>query len=571
MESLFTGFDSIPANQIMYLLSGTLLILALGINHYFWRRTPTGIPRRLVVGLLLMMLVEMAAFIAASLVGIDSQTANTWLPPIDRFQMAFILIWLLWIWAFPDASLWADILTVILTLGIMAVLTVSLNIWPASAAGASFNAHWLDFIWQGFCLVYSIVILIILYIQRKRLWGAGILTGLLFLIAHALQLTLPNLTTSYSVPVRLATLIALPILLILPQGCPTPASATHAAALRHGRDKRDRRRFSTELPTALGFLSLVWEDTPQTAMHLLVKSIGRALLADICLFTTSPNQNNQVTVLVGHDFYNQVDIKEFKLDRQRIPRVVEALNKAHTLRLSEDYSDTPDAAYICRMVRFSGTAPLLFHPVSKPNAWQIGGILLLAPYSRRAWTEDDSRYVAGLTEALLRIIEHKQVQLDAAIQNQKLTDEQRDSSRTIIDLQNELQGLSIELEKFQNRIAEFETNQNKKLSFINPGSADEPVQPRRGQTRDATVRLNPLVVEKHDSQKEINQLKEENDALRQLIAHISAGPEEIDGRPMSQAERELRSSLEEVARLKNMLANADMKLRQLERRVQGGA
>ncbi len=45
----------------------------------------------------------------------------------------------------------------------------------------------------------------------------------------------------------------------------------------------------------------------------------------------------------------------------------------------------------------------------------------------------------------------------------------------------------------------------------------------------------------------------------------------MDGQLMNLTERELRLSLEEVARLKNILANADMKIRQLERKVQGGA
>jgi hypothetical protein len=574
MESLFTVLDSIPASMLMYLFCSATLILALAVNLYFWRRTPTGIPRRLAVGLLLMFFVEMAAFIAAALLGANSQTGDRWLPPIDRFQMAFILIWVLWIWAYPEASIWGDLLTIIASLGTLAALVLTLTIWPVSAADGIFNTHWLDLVWQMFCLAFALLMLVILYLRRKRLWGVGVLTSMLFAIGHGLHLLLPNLTDTYSIPVRLATLIALPLLFILPQGCPSPASEAHAAALRRGKDKRDRRRFSTELPTALGFLSLVWEDNPQTAIQLLVKSIGRALLADICLFTTPPNQNSQVTVLAGHDFYNHVDIKESKLDRQRIPRVIDALTKTHTLRLSEDYSDSPDAAYLCRMVHFSGTAPLLFHPVSKPNAWQIGGILLLTPYSRRAWTENDSRYVSGLTEALLRIIEHKQTQLDAASETQKLNDDQRDSSRTIINLQNELQGLSIELEKFQGRITDIETSENKKRSLaasVNSDEASLPAQFRNGVNRDATVRLNPLVVEKHESLKELTRLKGENDALRQLIAHISAGPEEIKGRPMTQPERELRSSLEEVARLKNMLVNADMKLRQLERRIQDGA
>jgi chromosome segregation ATPase len=217
---------------------------------------------------------------------------------------------------------------------------------------------------------------------------------------------------------------------------------------------------------------------------------------------------------------------------------------------------------------------LLVHPVSKPNAWQVGGILLLTPHNRRAWTEDDSRYVSGLAEALIRIIEHNQAQLESSSRTQKLTDEQQESGQIIINLQNELQELSTDVDKFQSRIMELETTNHSRQridTLVEVVAPAKPTQPQKEPIHDATIRLDPKVVEKHETEKEIKRLQEENDALRQLIAHISAGPEETDGRLMNQTERELHLSLEEVARLKNILANADMKIRQLERKVQSGA
>jgi hypothetical protein len=574
VENIFTILDSPDASLIIYLLSSALLMISLMVNYQFWRRNSAVISWRLTISLALMLLVELAALTATALLNSDPQTGNSWLPPIDRFQMAFLLVWVMWIWAFPESTPWADILTVLITFALLAAFILTLTIWPLAAPGSNFNAHWLDLGWQVGCLGYLILMVIIIYIRRMRLWGAGLLAGLLFISGHTLQIIFSGLTDNYSGPVRLVTLIALPLLLILPQGYPSTSSEAHATALRRGRDKRDRRRFSTELPTALGFLSLAWEDIPITVMQLLVKSIGRALLADICLFTTPPNQNNQVTILAGYDFYNHTDIKETRLDRQRIPMIIDALNNSRSFRLSEDYRDTPDAAYLCRLVRFNGNAPLLFHPVSKPNAWQVGGILLLTPYSRRAWTQDDSRYITGLTEALIRIIERKQVQLETASHTQKLAEEQRESGQIIISLQNELQELSVELDKFQTRIAELESKDLMSKTSTPPFQTDtqpEPASNRRRLVRDATVQLNPQVVEKYDNSKEIARLQDENNALRQLIAHISSPPEEADERPLNQTERELRLSLEEVARLKNMLADADMKLRQLERKVQGGA
>lgn len=575
MDSIFAFLDTTQASLIIYLCTSALLIICLGININYWKRIPFSLSRRLAIGLLVMLFVELLAFSFTILLSATPDAARSWLPPIDRFQMASLLLWLMWIWAFPDSSPWPDLLAAFVAIGLGAALILTLNIWSLSDSNANFNAHWLDLGWQLASLGYLIGMVAIIYIRRKRLWGAGILTGLLFICGHALQLLFPSLSNNYPGPVRLVTLIAIPLLLLLPQRFITPPSSAHAAGLRQGRDKRDRRRFSTELPTALGFLSLVWEDNPQTAMQQLVKSIGQTLLADVCLFTTQPNQNGQVTILAGYDFFNRLDIKESRLDHQRIPLVADALTQTPPLRLPADYSDTPDIISLCRLIRHNGTAPLLVHPVNKPNAWQIGGILLLTPHSQRTWTNEDSAYLAGLVEALIRIIAHNQSQLVTTSLIQNMTDEQRESGQTIINLQNELQNLYAQLDAAQTHMGALETSMNSKQSReAAPESIKQQAQtdrPRKLFSRDATTNLNPLVVEKHDTVKELARLRDENAALRQLITHISAGPEGPSGAPDNQTERELRLSLEEVARLKNMLAGADMKLRQMDRKLKGGS
>ena len=575
MDSIFAILDTTQASLTIYLCTSALLILCLAININYWKRIPFSLSRRLAIGLLVMLFVELVAFGATILLSATPETANTWLPPIDRFQMAFLLLWLMWIWAFPDSSPWPDTLAAFVAIGLGAALYLTLNIWSLSGPGAAFNTHWLDLGWQLASLGFLVMMVIIIYIRRKRLWGAGVLTGLLFIFGHGIQLLFPHLSNNYPGPVRLLTLITIPLLLLLPQRFITPPSTAHTAGLRSGRDKRDRRRFSTELPTALGFLSLAWEDNPQMAMQQLVKSIGQALLADVCLFTTQPNQIGQVTLLAGYDFFNHLDIKETRLDRQRIPLVANALSQNRNLRLPGDYSDTPDINTLCRLIRHKGTAPLLMHPVKKPNAWQIGGILLLTPNSQRTWTTEDSTYLDGLVEALIRIIEHNQSQLVTTSLIQNMTDEQRESGQTIINLQNELQELYSQLDSAQTQMAALETASISRQSRETP---PEPVQEqtetdrsRKALNRDATIKLDPLVVDKHDAVREVAKLRDENEALRQLITHISGNPERPSEQPEKQTEKELRLSLQEVARLKNMLADADMKLRQSDRKLKGSS
>ncbi|GEM_PF-2967728 len=574
-DNIFAFLDTTQASLVIYLCTAALLLLCLGINLNYWKRSPSSLSRRLVIGLLVMLFMELVALITTLLVGNDPVAGRLWLPPIDRLQMSFLLLFVMWIWAFPESSPWPDALAILVALGLVAGFVLTLNLWSLAGPTGNFNSHWLDLGWQLASLGFLVLMSVIIYVRRVRLWGAGILTGLLFICGHALQLLFPSLSDNFPGPVRLVTLVAMPLLLLLPQRFIAPPSSTHTAGLRQGRDKRDRRRFSTELPTALGFLSLAWEDNPQAAMEQLLKSIGQALLADVCLFTTQPNQNGQVTILAGYDFFNRLEIKETRLDHARIPLVANALSQPRNLRLAADYRDTPDIINLCRLVKHNGTAPLLVHPVAKPNAWQVGGILLLTPHSQREWATEDSTYLAGLVEALLRIIEHNQSRLLSSSLIQNMTDEQRESGQTIINLQNELQELYAQLDAAQAKMAELETSVQARQSA---GAEPEPVQervdtalPRKLFSRDATIKLDPQVVEKHDRAKELAKLRDENEALRQLITHISANPEVSPERPEKQTERELRLSLEEVARLKNMLGDADMKLRQMERKLREGS
>jgi hypothetical protein len=540
LDQIFSLLDSIPASLGIYLLSSVLLVISLVMTVTYWSQIPASISRRLALGLLLMLLLELIAFSVAMMLNGSQSISTLWLPPLDRFQMAFILLWLLWIWAFPTHSNWADYLVGIISFGLLVAFGTTMSVWSAATQQTGFNAHWLDLVWQLSCLGFLILMTIFIYARRPRLWGIGLLTCLLFIIGLVIQILLPSLSGNYAGPVRLVTLVALPLLLILPQRFISPASAIHAAELRRGEDKRDRRRYSTELKTALGFLSLVWEDNPHDSMQQLVKSIGQALLADICLFTTQPDRNGQVTVLIGYDFLHHLDIEEVMLAKEDIPLVVDALTQGRNLRLSEDHTATPDTATLCKLIKHEGTSALLAHPVTIPNAWQVGGIIMLTPFSHRSWHPEDSVYLSGLVEALIRIIEHNQAQLDTHSRYQKMTDDLREAGQHITNLQEELHKLSLQLEA---------------------------AQLQKSSKKNDTNKLEPLVAARKEAELDVARLTTENEALQKQVARLKGVSEDEYQLHENQLEKELRLSLEEVARLKNILADADMKARQLEREL----
>ncbi len=460
LSQIFMVLDTIPASLGIYLLSSILIVIGLVMTVYYWTQIPASVSKRLSLGLLIMLLVELVAFAVTMATNNYTQISAAWLPPLDRIQMAFIIIWLMWIWAFPVRSNWADYLVSFLSFGLLVAFGMTMSVWSVEYLQTNFNAHWLDLAWQLFNLGILVIMTLFIITRRPPQWGIGLLSCAIFILGHIIQILLPSLTGNYAGPVRLVTLVALPMILTLPQRFLLPASSTHKAELRWGEDKRDRRRYTTELRTALGFLNLAWEDNPRATLQQLIKSFGQALLADICLFVTQPDRNGQVTVLMGCDFHHRMDIDEITLSQAEIPLVVDALNQGRNLRLPETHTATTDTVSLCKLIKHDGPSAMLFHPVTIPNAWKVGGIVMLTPFSHRVWTPEDSIFVSGLVEALIHIIEHNQIQLDTHTRYQKMTDELRTSEQHIANLQEEMHKLSVQLEaaRYQSTIKKTDTS-----------------------------------------------------------------------------------------------------------------
>ncbi|MBN2257425.1 MAG: hypothetical protein JW704_06345 [Anaerolineaceae bacterium] len=540
LAQFFALLDSPQAGLILYLVLSILVIISLAVSFNCWKQLPSDIAKRLALGFLVILLMELGSLAITALLSGDPLLSETWLPPLDRFQMGFILLWLMWLWAFPKPSLWADALAGIFSVGLFSGLVLTILVWSPLAHQTRFNAFWLDLTWQTYCMILLISVIVIIYAGRNRLWGVGMITCLILMVGHILQLTVPDLSGHYSGQVRLASLIAYPFMLLLPLRFVTQMSTSHQAGFRTGSDKRDRRRYSTELRTALSFLSLAWEENPQSAMQQLVKSFGQALLADVCLFTSSPDRYGRLNVLAGYDFSRNLKINEAFLSHTQVPLVVEALKHANVLRLPEDHSATPDISNLCKLINHDGNAPALIHPVSTENAWGIGAIILMTPFSRRPWVSEDSIFIASMVKALIHIIEHNQAGLNRSDRIQQLTSELSNSSQQIARLQQKMNELSLQLETLKLKKAE---------------------------TKSDTIKLEPLVVAKHEADQQIARLRAENAALRDQIIQLNGLSSDDIHLGQNQQAKELRLSLEEVARLQNKLALADMKVNQLERKL----
>jgi signal transduction histidine kinase len=165
---------------------------------------------------------------------------------------------------------------------------------------------------------------------------------------------------------------------------------------------------------------------------------------------------------------------------------------------------------------------LLCVPIITPEKESLGGVLLLSPYSDRTWTAEDQAYLTNIATALVPVIKRSQ-------NANKLEAQSAQTQARITDLERHVQELNHQLE-----VARAESQKS------------------------GSVEMSSLMVAQEESQRIIAQLQAENAELRtgKKVQHSSSS---------IQIEQELKASLQELARLQNQLAEANMKAHELEK------
>src|SRR5687768_6632061 len=215
-----------PAGSLIYHLILVFSIAgALQAAFVHWRSSEFPQARRTMFGLGILLVAQIGLFLISGL-GIQGLlNLRLVLPPLDRAVTLFSLVWLIWLWAFPEPSRPADAGTWLLSLLVLSALGLSLVAYSAQASFSSYNLTTADTYWQLASIGFSLLGLFLLVVRRPNGWGYGIAVFLLSFVGHLLYMMIGRIEGDFPGAVRLAHMAAFPILLTLPQRFPTPSSA----------------------------------------------------------------------------------------------------------------------------------------------------------------------------------------------------------------------------------------------------------------------------------------------------------------------------------------------------------
>ncbi len=546
MSSLLEQFLLLPAAPPGSLAYHAILAFTLfgalhgALNN---RAAGAGSARRMTAGLVAMLLLQVVTFIASGLVWQELVAGEILLPVLDRLTGLLSLLIIIWLWAYPTVNRLVDALATLLGLALVALAVYTFIWWQAQSpleAGIFYNGSAADVVGTGAALVLLLLGVFILVIRRPNGWVFG-LTMLLGLSAgYLVHWFAPLLEHDLAGAVRLAEMAFYPLLLALPQRFPprVEMAAPTAAVAASAAVTSGRVSFKQDPKAQQELLKLSLAGSPRQFYQDLARSVSQLMSADICLLALPQLSDQYLIFPGGYNLITDSQIDGFSLEGRKVPALISSMSSKKPLHLAVDATsrDLPSLADALKVAR---AGALLAAPVATPTEPPLLGLVLLTPYSNHAWSEADQAYLVEAAQSLLPVIQRMQqgVQVSEQLEQSRQRMEALDGDATQAVSENE--ALISRLEALQSELVE-ERQRSASLAAL---------------------------VSAHTS------LQEASSPLEQPAAAIAASPTPVtllrapavaeDG----QLEGDLRLVLEEMANLRQSLAQADQKVLELQAQV----
>jgi signal transduction histidine kinase len=525
-----------PAGSLIYHLILVFSIVgALQSAFVHWRSSEFPQARRTMFGLGVLLIAQIGLFLV-SVIGIQGIiNLPLLLPPLDRAVTLFSLVWLIWLWAFPEPSRPADAATWLLSLLVAAALALSLVAYSTETSISSYNQTIYDGYWQLASIGFSLLGLFILVVRRPNGWGYGIAVFLLSFAGHLLYMMIGRIEGDFPGAVRLAHMAAYPILLTLPQRFPT-ASNRLTSVKQQDAPVGERRKYSTDPKTFHALLGLAGESSTDKLSQAITRATAQTMLADLCFLIYLTDNNNQMQIASGYDLIREENLEGGSLNKNLIPMLTNALQRGRPLRLPSS-STSADIKGLSDLLGLTNPGHLMSVPIVTPEKEPLGGVLLLSPYSNRLWSAEDQAFLTNIAVSLVPII-------------------QRGQKMSSLEIKGEQTKQALDVA--QSRITDLERRNSDLLKQMEVVKTDA----QEGLTQ--AENLAAMRKMQEDTQQALEKLKQENEELRTAVN--TQGTKKMGtSTPSAQIESELRITLEEMARLQNQLAEANMRIVEAEK------
>jgi signal transduction histidine kinase len=492
--------------------------------------------RRLMLTLMVVLVGQMALFVSSGLVWQGLADPQVFLPPLDRAVLTLSLLWIVWVWAFPEPNRVVDTILSVLSMAGVIFFLVTLSGWAQLSGVTSFNASPFDSAWTITGMAIGLAGILAILLRRPEDWGVGLGFVLIHLAGFVAHWLISPLDQDFAGTIRLAQVATYPLLPTLARRLRSaPAELVDLAA---GAAASERKRYSADARTVNAWLEVAAAQQPEKSAPALLKAVAQTMLADLCFFLIAEPNSNDVQIAGGYDLIREENFTGKVFPANRIPLVANALQRGRPIRLLAEGTIPEDLESFVLLLNMKDPGHLLAVPLTIPGAsW--AGIVLLSPYSNRSWSPEDQSYLLSTADRLSQILTRPAGGQPAAAGESAL---QQELARTRAQL-DKLQG------EYQQSLARLKDR-------------TEPL------TAQASDEIKGLLAVQQEATETVARLERENKQLRTSLQLLSTGASAT--RTTTSSEElagELKLTLQEVAHLRNELAEAQRQTLDLQSRI----
>ena len=490
----FTLLTTPPGNSIYH------IVLVVSIAGTLQRAIPilrsTQFPqaRRTVIGLGILLGLQVILLIAGAPTGLGWLDPKMVLPPLERAVALLSLVWIIWLWGFPEPVRLVDYATILLNFLVLVLFGLTQVLW-IRYSGVSFNTSVFETIWQGLSLAVALLGLLGLVWRKPNGWTNGLVILLLAFIGHLVSLVwrmdgdLPGV-------VRLTQLVMFPLLLTIVRRFPTstPVVAPVPKPDKSTREPiRERRRYSTDPKTLQALMTLAAEVNSTKIGFALTRGIAQAILADLCFLVTL-TEDKSLYIACGYDLIREENLEGAPIQKDAIPLLANAIQRGRPLRLPAS-STSSDLKALGQMLNLTNPGNLLSVPINTPEGVPLGGILILSPYSNRLWSAEDQDYLTNVSSTFIPILDR--------VQRASLMESEREQA--LQQVQSSKEQADQVNSKYEQAVLELDKLRDKE-----------------SQSQVQLENMAALMVMQEESQKTIDSLKTQIEQMRQAAEEAAA-------------------------------------------------
>ncbi|MDX1600215.1 MAG: ATP-binding protein [Anaerolineales bacterium] len=257
-------------------------------------------------------------------------------------------------------------------------------------------------IWRSVGFVTAGAVIVTLLLRRPQQWLLAAAGFLALWIGYGLQIGLSGGADPLSGIIRLLNLLGYPLL---------ASAGLRTLTLEAGEEQRraehDMSRLqytqSAEADVAQALASLASAQTDSELADRAARAVAETMRSEYCLLLSPPDPKGNFSVASGYDLIREQKIEGAPLDDSRTPVLASALEQGKVLSIPSR-SKSPDIYTLRSLLGVDSTGPALLIPISEANQVH-GGLLLLSPYARRSWSEEQQDTLQNIAGHLAQAFE----------------------------------------------------------------------------------------------------------------------------------------------------------------------